>query len=64
MLFDVHARHLTPAMFYRDRHWGPNRAGVNLVTGVCLLHAVKVPAISNLGNSEPGGATRDRAEAA
>jgi aminocarboxymuconate-semialdehyde decarboxylase len=60
MLIDVHAHHLTPAMFDCDPHWGPTWSGIDLKIGDYFLRNRKMPAMSKVGNSDPVGAIVER----
>ena len=60
MLIDLHAHHLTPAMFDRDPHWGPTWVGNNLKIGDYVLRNRKMPAMAKVDNSDPAGAMFDR----
>ena len=60
MLIDLHAHHLTPAMFDRDPHWGPTWTGLNLKIGDYILRNRKMPALSKVAESDGGKAMFDR----
>ena len=60
MLIDVHAHHLTPAMFDCDPHWGPKWEGIDLRIGDYVLRNRKMPTRMKMDNSDPVGAIYDR----
>ena len=60
MLIDVHAHHLTPAMFDQDPHWGPTWEGLNLKIGDYLLRNRKMPAMAKIAADDHGSALFDR----
>ena len=60
LLIELHAHHMTPAMFDLDPHWGPSWVGQQLKVGNWMMRHKKFPDLQQVGQDQSGAVIFDR----